>query len=71
MGLLVRSPTPARSHNEVRGGYHNWGATQLEVWRPACTSCGGQGACDRSTWVCHCDAGYKLENAGTCVPDGP
>ena len=51
------------------GGYQNWGFTQLEVWRPACTTCGGHGACDASTRVCVCDAGYALANPATCVAD--
>ena len=54
--------------NEICGGQYNWGATQLEVWRPACTSCGGHGVCDRITRVCACAAGYVLSNAATCVP---
>ena len=60
--------TCAGSHNEICGGQSNWGATQLEVWRPACTSHDGHGACDPSTRVCACDTGYVLANPATCVP---
>ena len=60
--------TYAGSPNGVCGRA-NWGATQLEVWRPACTSCGGHGACDRSTRVCVCVAGYVLSNSAACVVD--
>ena len=60
--------TYAGSTNEICGGLNNWGATQLEVWRPACTTCGGHGTCDASTRVCTCEAGYALANPATCVP---
>jgi hypothetical protein len=63
--------TYAGSPNEICAP-HNWasgyGGTQLEVWRPACTTCGGHGACDASTRVCVCDVGYALANPATCVP---
>ena len=68
-GYCNQGSTYAGSRNEICGGYDNWGATQLEVWRPACTTCGGHGACDPSTRVCRCDAGFKRENAATCVVD--
>ena len=68
-GVCDQDRTYAGSMNEICGGASNWGATQLEVWRPACTTCGGHGACDRSTRVCACDAGYALANPATCVPD--
>jgi hypothetical protein len=61
--------TFAGSDDEICGGGGNWGATQLEVWRPACTTCGGHGTCDPSTRVCACAAGYKLSNPATCVVD--
>ena len=68
-GWCNQGHTHATSPNEICGGSQNWGATQLEVWRPACTACGGHGACDRSTRVCRCDAGFKRENTATCVVD--
>ena len=61
--------TYAGSPNQICGGHQNWVATQLEVWRPACTSCGGHGACNRITRVCACAAGYVLSNLATCVAD--
>ena len=45
------------------------GATQLEVWRPACTSCGEHDACNSITRVCVCAEGCVLSNPATCVPD--
>jgi hypothetical protein len=66
-GRCYQGNTYAGSPNEICGGEGNWGATQLEVWRPACTTCGGHGACDASTRVCACDAGYALANPATCV----
>ena len=68
-GECLQGGTYATSANEICGGGFNWGATQLEVWRPACTTCGGHGACDASTRVCACDAGYALANPATCVVD--
>ena len=70
VGCCQQGNTYAGSPNEICGGYHNWGVTQLEVWRPACTSCGGHGACDPITRVCACTAGYVLANPATCVADG-
>jgi hypothetical protein len=67
-GSCDQGHTYAGLVNEVCGGGYNWGATQLEVWRPACTTCGGHGACDAITRVCRCDAGYALANPATCVP---
>ena len=69
-GSCQQGHTYAGSRNEICGGFQNWGATQLEIWRPACTSCGGHGVCDPITRVCACAAGYKLSNAATCVVDG-
>ena len=69
-GYCNQGDTYAGSRNEICGGFQNWGATQLEIWRPACTSCGGHGVCDPITRVCACAAGYKLSNAATCVVDG-
>ena len=65
--------TYAGSPNQICGGHQNWAATQLEVWRPACTSRGGHGACDRITRVCDCAAGYVLSNPAACVvvPSSP
>ena len=57
------------SSNEICGGWQNWGATELEVWRPVCTSCSGHGTCDRNTHVCACAVGYRLANPATCVSD--
>ena len=67
-GQCSQGGTYAGSPNEICGGEYNWGETQLEVWRPACTTCGGHGACDPSTRVCACAAGYALANPATCVP---
>jgi len=67
IGYCHQGTTYAGSPNEICGGEMNWGATQLEVWRPACTACGGHGACDAITRVCACEAGYALANPATCV----
>ena len=64
----LQGNTYAGSPNEICGGLANWGATQLEAWRPACTTCGGHGACDPGARVCACEAGYRLANPTTCVP---
>eukprot|EP01052_Picozoa_sp_SAG31_P018193 SAG31_NODE_1278_length_9041_cov_3.415231_1_plen_2946_part_10 len=56
-GGCLQGHTYAGSPNEICGGDSNWSATQLEVWRPACTTCSGHGSCDRSTRVCACEAG--------------
>ena len=66
-GYCDQGGTYATSSNEICGGRQNWGATQLEVWRPACTTCGGHGTCDRSTRVCACETGYVLANPAACV----
>ena len=68
-GYCNQGNTYAGFRNEICGGQYNWGATQLEVWRPACTSCGGHGVCDHITRVCACAAGYRLSNVATCVAD--
>ena len=67
-GHCNQGHTYAGSKNEVCGG-NDWDATQLEVWRPACTSCGEHDACNSITRVCVCAEGCVLSNPATCVPD--